>query len=215
MKHLLEYDSIRLVLDSRPVLTEIFMRCETGKIVGLLGRNGQGKTCLFNIVYGVLPAARSVRIDKVCIVQPFKRPELIRYLPQFNFLPGHLTVKRVFADFELDFSELEHRFPEFRPAYHARLKSLSGGELRFIEIYLILRSATQFVVLDEPFTHLMPIQVEKMSELIQEEKERKGILLTDQLYEYVNAVCDELYVLSNGKTQLIKDRSSIYNSYTL
>lgn len=54
MKHTLEADSIQLAFGQRQILTDIYFKCETGKIIGLLGRNGQGKTCLLNIVYGTL-----------------------------------------------------------------------------------------------------------------------------------------------------------------
>src|ERR1700754_1229633 len=103
MKHLLEFDSIQLSFDSRVILSDIFMSCETGRIVGLLGRNGQGKSCLLNCVYGELDIEKSVRFDSVSVVYPFKRPGLMMYLPQFNYIPLTLRLKRVFADFQLDF----------------------------------------------------------------------------------------------------------------
>jgi ABC-type multidrug transport system ATPase subunit len=86
------------------ILSDIFIKCETGKIVGLLGRNGQGKTSLLKTVYGELKTeSKSIRFDKTSITQPFKRPDLLMYLPQFNFLPKFLALKRIFADFYLDF----------------------------------------------------------------------------------------------------------------
>jgi lipopolysaccharide export system ATP-binding protein len=205
MKHVLEFDSIQLSFGSRVILSDIFMKCETGKIAGLLGRNGQGKSCLLNSVYGELDTERSVRFDAVAVVHPFKRPGQLRYLPQSNYLPKSLRLKRVFDDFDLDFQEFEKRFPEFRSRHNSPLRALSGGERRFVETYVILRSQTQFVLLDEPFTHLMPLQIEKMVELMVAEKENKGLLITDHLYQHIIDISDSLYVLADGKTHLIKD----------
>ena len=63
MIHKLEADGIQLAFDERNILTDIYIKCQTGKITGLLGRNGQGKSCLMEIIYGTRPADKSVRID--------------------------------------------------------------------------------------------------------------------------------------------------------
>lgn len=210
MKHQLEFDGIRLSFRDRVILSDIYLKVETGAVTGLLGRNGQGKTCLFKIVYGVLSAQeRSIRFDKRPVSTPCDRPDLIRYLPQFDFIPRRLSVARAFDDFEIDFHPFEKRFPEFSSRYKSKIADLSGGESRFIHTYLILRSATQFVILDEPFTHLMPLQIEKIIELIQEEKTNKGLLITDHLYGHVLNLSDDLYLLSDGKTHRVNEAKDL------
>jgi ABC-type lipopolysaccharide export system ATPase subunit len=64
-------------------------------------------------------------------------------------------------------------------------------------------------MLDEPFTHLSPIQIEKVKEMLLEEKENKGILITDHMYKHVVDVSDSLYILANGKTHIIKSMDEI------
>ena len=210
MSHLLEFDSIRLSFNGRVILSDIYMRCETGKITGLLGRNGQGKSCLFNIVYGELePEEKSVRFDKVRVDRAYMRPELLRFLPQFDFFPKSFSIGRVFDDFSLDYRELERRFPEFASKHRFPIGKLSGGEYRFLQTYVILKAASQFVILDEPFTHLMPLQIEKVIELIREEKEQKGLLITDHLYQHIISLSDHVYLLTDGKTHPVKDLFAI------
>src|SRR3954471_9444247 len=99
MKHILEADSIQLAFGERTILSDVYLKCETGKITGLLGRNGQGKSCLMKIIHGTMPLEKSVRFDKQSHYQPFKRPDLLLYLPQFNFIPKQLNLTRVFKDF--------------------------------------------------------------------------------------------------------------------
>lgn len=152
MIHKLEADSIMLSFGLRRILSDVYIKCETGKITGLLGRNGQGKSCLMNIICGSLDTeSKSVRFDEQTIFKAYERPDLLLYLPQFHFIPKWLTLKRIFKDFNLDFSHLERVFPEFSSKYSSPFKHLSGGQKRLIEIYVIVKSKTQFVMLDEIF----------------------------------------------------------------
>lgn len=209
MSHSLEADSIQLEFNGRKILSSIYLKCETGKITGLLGRNGQGKSCLMKIIYGSLLCEKSVRFDNVAKQEAFRRPDLLRYLPQFNFIPKTLSLKRIFNDFELEYSSFENQFPEFKTRYKSTLNSLSGGETRLIELYAIVKSKTQFVMLDEPFTQLNPLQIEKVQELLSDEKGNKGLLITDHMFKHITSVCDNLYVLTNGRTHPIKNISEL------
>ena len=82
--------------------------------------------------------------------------------------------------------------------------ALSGGERRILESYLILRSPTQFVMLDEPFSQVAPLHVSTLKALIRQEKSSKGILLTDHMHRHVTDIADRLYVLADGQTHLIR-----------
>lgn len=209
MTHRLEADGILLQFGDRPILSSVYLTCETGKITGLLGRNGQGKSCLMKIIYGVLPCDKSIRIDGLAQHEAFKRPDLLLYLPQSNFIPKSLSLRRVFQDFALDFQSFAARFPAFASKYKSSVASLSGGEHRLVELYVIVKSTSYFVMLDEPFTHLSPLQIENVKELLLEEKTTKGLLITDHLYSHVLDVSDSFYILANGKTHLAKSPGDI------
>ena len=199
----LEVDSVILEFGTKRVLQDVYMKNETGKITGLLGRNGTGKTCLLNIIYGQLsPNDRSVRLNKQALLNSSRSTKDIMYLPQFSFIPKSLTLNRIFNDFKLDFSKFIHEFPEFEKHHLAKLKKLSGGEQRIVEIYLIVSSKTKFCLLDEPFTHVMPLHIDSIKNLILREKKNKGIIITDHLYRHIIDICDDLYVINDGKTYL-------------
>jgi ABC-type lipopolysaccharide export system ATPase subunit len=200
MIHKLEADSIQLAFNGRKILSDIYLKCETGKITVLLGRNGQGKSCLMNVIYG---------IDNVSVPQAFKQPDLLLYLPQFNFIPKALTPKRIFHDFKLDYALFENRFPEFKTRYKSAINKLSGGELRLIEIYVIMKAKSLFAMLDEPFTHLDPLQIEKVLNLLAEEKENKGLVITDHMFRHTTTICDHWYVLKDGKTYFANTLSEL------
>src|SRR5688572_24093984 len=103
MKHKLEADSIQLSFGERTILSNIYIQCSTGQITGLLGRNGQGKSCLMRIMHGTLETeSKSIRFDATSVFKPYKRPDLLLYLPQFNFIPALLTLKQILKDFQID-----------------------------------------------------------------------------------------------------------------
>lgn len=155
-----------------------------GRITGLLGRNGSGKSRLMKAA--------------------FARHRNLSYLPQSDFIPPSLSLKRLFEDYRVDYIGFEKRFPEFRGWQHVKLRALSGGEARFVETYLIICMPGRFAMLDEPFTHLMPLQIEKVTELLLEVKQSKGFLITDHLYHHVVGIADSIYVLTGGKPYGVK-----------
>ena len=160
MKNLLEVDGVILEFGAKRILQDVYLKCETGEITGLLGRNGTGKSSLFKLLFGELTASsQSVRINKNTLMGSNRSPKDIRYLPQHNFVPNFLTVKSLFRDFEVDFSDLTSNFPEFEKDYKSKLVTLSSGQRRIIEIFVILTSSTKFCILDEPFSQVMPIWI--------------------------------------------------------
>lgn len=203
MLHQLEADGIELSFGNRKILRDVHISCHTTKITGLLGRNGQGKTSLFNIIYGITKAkSRSVRFDGQPVTEAFKCNDLLTYLPQFNFIPAQLSLNRIFNDFGLSIADFGDFMPELIGYEKSALSKLSGGQRRLVEVYLIIKSNARFSLLDEPFSHLMPLHIEKICTLLAEEKKRKGFLITDHFFRSVLEVSDALYVLKDGKTNL-------------
>ncbi|WP_143961361.1 ATP-binding cassette domain-containing protein [Litoribacter populi] len=201
MKHILEVDGVMLNFGHKKILQNIYLKCTTGQITGILGLNGCGKSSLLKIIFGEpLTENRSVRIDSKSLLTNKRLPSDMRYLPQHNFIPNHLTVKRVVEDFMVDEKELFSSFPEVEQFFYQKVGHLSGGWKRIFELYLILRSPCKFVLLDEPFSHIMPVHIDTFKELIQEEKANKGILITDHLFEHVMELSDQVYLIKNGRS---------------
>ncbi len=196
---------MRLLFDERLILSDVYMKIETGDTVGLLGRNGCGKTCLMRGVYGTLECEKSVIIDNISVYEAYKKPGLIRYLPQHHFIPKHLTLKRVFRDFAVDFERFTELFPVFQLRENTKIGHLSGGMHRLAELYVIIKSDTKFVLLDEPFTHIGPVQIETIQSVIGEERPRKGFLITDHLFKRIQESCNRVYLLLNGKTHTVEN----------
>ncbi|SHF47767.1 ABC transporter [Salegentibacter echinorum] len=89
------------------------------------------------------------------------------------------------------------------------MRDLSGGEQRVIEIYACLKTEANLLLLDEPFSHLSPVYIEKIKALLLTEKLNKAIIISDHMYRHILEMSDELYLLKNGSTQLIKNKKAL------
>lgn len=205
----LEADGIQLQFGNKIILSDVFLSCTQGSIIGLLGRNGAGKSCLLQAIFGTLACEKSVRINRVSCNEAFKEPALIRYLPQFHFIPNGLSIKDIFRRYQLDYSVFKHQFPSCSVPIHQQFRNLSGGEKRLIEIFIIVESPAAFALLDEPFTFLNPIQINTVKAYIHSKKSIKGFIITDHLYKHILDISNTNYVLVNGKTHLTKQYSDI------
>jgi lipopolysaccharide export system ATP-binding protein len=86
VKNMLEFDSLYLEFGHHRVLQDVYVKCETGEVVGIIGRNGSGKSCLMKIVFGSMKAyMQSVRINGEYVTGSNIRKGLINYLPQESF----------------------------------------------------------------------------------------------------------------------------------
>jgi ABC-type multidrug transport system ATPase subunit len=206
----LEVDSVVLDFGKKCILSDVFMHFETGKVTGILGRNGTGKTCLLNIIYGSRKAQySSVRYNGESMHLLYQFDDKIRYLPQFSIFPKFLKLSNIISLFEVDSRLFLIDYPEFGHPLNTSFGKLSFGQKRLFETWLFLRSKTQFILLDEPFSYIMPVHVEKIKEIIREEKANKGIIITDHLYENVIDLSDSLYLIYNSVSHKIKDLSEL------
>jgi ABC-type multidrug transport system ATPase subunit len=197
----LEVDSVILEFGSRSILSDIYMCFETGQVTGILGRNGAGKSCLLRIIFGTLtPQYSNVRINGQTVFDAFKHSEMIKFLPQKSFIPKYLSLQKVLNIFNCDPQLFLNDFPEFSDYLYAPFRKFSFGQKRLIETYLILKSDSEFIMLDEPLSYLMPLYVEKLKEIIAIEKKRKGIIITDHLFNDILNIADTLYMIDDGRS---------------
>lgn len=198
----------------RVVVNNVDLDVHAGKIVGLLGPNGAGKTtCFYSIVGLIVPDAGSILLDNLDIskVPMYKRARLgISYLPQEPSIFRRLTVREnILAVLEGNIHSEEEREQiadtllqdlnvihlENNKAY-----SLSGGEMRRVEIARALATKPKFILLDEPFAGIDPIAVIDIQGIVKALKARQiGVLITDHNVRETLGICDEAYLLKDGE----------------
>jgi lipopolysaccharide export system ATP-binding protein len=200
----LKVDSIQLDFDGRKILQDVYLNCTEGQIIGLLGRNGSGKSSLLKIIFGTLaPSYKYVSINDEFIHKGYHQNR-IAYLPQHNYLPDGIKIselaKMLVAEHSWDtFASLKI----YDDHKDRTISGLSGGELRQLETLMIIYNKADFILLDEPFTHVSPIQTDGFKELLREAAKTKGVIVTDHQYRNIIDVSDHLILLNNGSTKHI------------
>ncbi len=200
---------------SRQVVRDVSVEVSAGQIVGLLGPNGAGKTTTFYMIVGLVALDKGdIRIDEMDLTrQPMheRARNGIGYLPQEASIFRKLTVfDNIMAILQTrkDLSSAEQQneadalLDEFN-INHIRNStgmSLSGGELRRVEIARALAANPKFILLDEPFAGVDPISVNDIKKIIQHLRDRGiGILITDHNVRETLDVCEKAYIVSQGE----------------
>lgn len=216
-ENILLVDSVHLEFGQNQVLQSAYLTARTGRVTGVLGRNGTGKSCLFKcIMGGIKPQNMFIRFNDEMSTDYGHIGKRVKYLPQNLFMPSNMTLDEAFTLYGVDYDGLVTFDTKYHMYQRRTFKELSGGEARIVEMYLVLMSDAEFCILDEPFSNIAPNCVEKMQVLIQEQKKNKGIIVSDHLYEDILEVADDLFLLRDGYTFPIKSREDlIHHGYIL
>lgn len=166
MEQYLEADSIFKVYGRKTILSDVYLRCEIGDKIAIWGRNGCGKSALFRIIFGSELAQRKfVRINGKVMKLRAYHSGLIGYLPQFDYLPQSTRVSSLLKKIDLSvYGELIVHMIE--RIWRNKVKDLSCGERRLVEVVHLLSSDKPFIILDEPFTGISPIVSEEICKAI-------------------------------------------------
>ncbi len=215
--NILLVDSVHLAFGQMTVLQSAYVTSRTGRVTGVLGRNGTGKSCLFKCVMGGIKAQNVfVRINDEPDTDYGHIGKRVKYLPQNLFMPADMTLDEAFSLYGVDYDGLVAFDAKFHTYQRMTFGELSGGEARVVEMYIILMSEAEFCILDEPFSNISPNWVEKIKELILKQKEHKGIIVSDHMYESIIEIADDLFLLRDGYTFPIKSRDDlIHHGYIL
>ncbi|HZT29686.1 MAG TPA: LPS export ABC transporter ATP-binding protein [Bryobacteraceae bacterium] len=198
----------------RKVVDDVSVFVQEGEVVGLLGPNGAGKTTSFYMIVGLIsPDSGRVLVDDEDITDlpMYQRARRgISYLPQEPSVFRKLTVEEnLMAILEtLPMRSRERRENMERLLDQLGLEKvrrskgymLSGGERRRVEIARSLVIDPHFLLLDEPFSGIDPIQVLELQRIIFDLKRSGiGILVTDHNVRETLVVTDRAYIINNGR----------------
>jgi lipopolysaccharide export system ATP-binding protein len=203
----------------RKVVDNVSLWVKQGEVVGLLGPNGAGKTTSFYIIVGLIsPDSGGVQVsngdgeyDDITKMPMYKRAQRgISYLPQEASVFRKLTVEdnlmAILQTLRMSGRERRERMNRLieqlglETVRHNKGYALSGGERRRVEIARSLVIEPSFLLLDEPFSGIDPIQVLELQRIIFDLKNLGiGILMTDHNVRETLAVTDRAYIINNGK----------------
>jgi lipopolysaccharide export system ATP-binding protein len=198
----------------RKVVDDVSVFVEQGEVVGVLGPNGAGKTTSFYMIVGLIsPDSGSVLLDgkDITPLPMYQRARRgISYLPQepsvFRKLSVEDNLLAILETLPIEGRERRERLAMLldqlglQQVRHNKGYMLSGGERRRVEIARSLAINPKFLLLDEPFSGIDPIQVLELQRIIFELKRSGiGILMTDHNVRETLMVTDRAYIINNGK----------------
>jgi ABC-type multidrug transport system ATPase subunit len=210
MQNELYIDSINKTYNNKIILKNIFLKVNYGDIIGLLGRNGCGKSTLLKIIFGTIDSeSKFIRINGIVCNNAYKN-NCIKLLPQDDFIPKYLKVKNAIKLYckKMDIEKVIDD-EIIKKIYNTKIKDISGGELRYLEIMLLMTLETDFLLLDEPFNAVSPIIIEQMKKKITEYSKNKGIILTDHDYRNVLSVSNKIFIMKNGSIKEMKTNEEL------
>jgi lipopolysaccharide export system ATP-binding protein len=205
----LEARGIRVTLGGREVLRNVDISVARGRILGILGPSGAGKTTLFRVLVGeLLPVSGTVLVGAVDVTSlPLWRRARagLGYFPQSQSVLLDLTVSDNVRTFERA-AGVQSRDPAERAAIvelsdrlDVRARDLSGGERRRLELLRVLLPDPAVLVCDEPFAAGDPIHVRLLSALLRAHADRgRAVLLADHRLADALRICDEALLLADG-----------------
>ena len=190
-------------------LDNVDLTLESGKIVGLLGPNGSGKTTIIKIINGLLTPNKGT--VTVCgeKIGP-KTKAMVAYLPDSIYLSSWMTVKQIvsyFQDFYGDFRpELAYEMLEkLDIAPNRRLKTLSKGNKEKVCLILTMSRNARLYVLDEPIAGVDPAARDYViSTIINNYNPDSTVLISTHLIADIEQVLDEVVFIHNGRILLQK-----------
>ena len=221
--------------DDKFVVNDVSINLQAKKVIGLLGPNGAGKTTTFYMLVGLIKCNSGdilINNEKITDLPMHIRSDLgISYLPQEASIFRNLSVRdniMSILETRINLSESERKDKldslvnvlQIENILSNRGASLSGGERRRVEIARALAIEPKFLLLDEPFAGIDPISVIEIQKIIKSLiKSQIGVLITDHNVRETLKVCDQAYIISDGKViahgkpkEIVKDKivQSVY-----
>ncbi len=217
IKNLSKYFGIKKAVDN------VSFKVEDGHIVGVLGKNGAGKSTIFRMILNILePDEGEVLYNGKKI--DYSISDKIGYLPEVGSLIDSYTVyeqcmyygkmkSMKSEDIKNNMFELLEQFGIVEYA-NMKIKELSKGNKQKIQFIISLLHNPELLILDEPFSGLDPVSVEYFKKIILQLKEQgKTIVFSSHIMSQVEMLCEEVIIIDKGKIILNCNLEEIKQEY--
>ncbi len=209
---MVEVKNLKMSYGKREVLRDISFQIGDGKIVGLLGKNGAGKSTIMNILTGYLkPRAGEIYINQIDMrKKPKEAKKHIGYLPEIPPLYKDMKVweyltfaadmkgirgKREEAASVMKLLDIESRQNDY-------IKNLSKGLQQRVGFAQVLLGNPSIMILDEPMVGLDPEEKKSMRALIQSLQKEHTIIISSHILTEIEELCNEILILKDGRLVL-------------
>lgn len=213
----IELHNITKLYGTQRALDNVSLSIDKGEITGLLGPNGAGKSTMMKIICCYLPPSEGTAsvYGFDVMEEPMKVKSRIGYLPEHNPLYTDMYVreylKYIAGIFKIR-NDIEERINEvidltgLQVEQNKKIGALSKGFRQRVGLAQALIHDPDVLILDEPTTGLDPNQLLEIRELIKKIGKEKTVLLSTHIMQEVDAICDRVLIINEGK--LVADKAT-------
>lgn len=218
---LLSLDSVTFSIKGHTILDSISFHVNQGDVVGLIGPNGSGKTTLFNVLSGfVKPTKGSVWLqgEDITNLSATKRAHagIGRVFQNFGIFRDMTVAENVLIALEAlpkaqrqslgeiaDVVKNTLEMVDLQEHASKKASSLSGGQMRLLEIARTLASGKELFLLDEPTAGVSPKMTNQVASMIETlKRKKKTVLIIEHDLPFIKKICDRVIVLDTGHIAL-------------
>lgn len=208
---MLNMSDVKLAIQKTAILHGVSLRIEPGQTVGLIGRNGAGKTTVMRAIMGLQPLQGGeihFGTEALHNAPPHQRAALgIGYLPEDRRLVPHFSVEEniLVPLWALQISDRKRLhwvyelMPEIARFAERKAMTLSGGQQKLVALARALVAGPQLLLLDEPFEGVAPALAQRLMEVISDlRSERLSVLISESDYTHSKKVVDQVFAIERG-----------------
>lgn len=204
---MIEIKNLSVELEEKEILHNINLKMDKGKIYGIIGPNGVGKTTLIKSLVGIYKNNKgSILYDGEEVYDNPKVKEKISYVADENNFFTSFTIKDIIKFYKMAYKNFkEEKFHNMNKIFNVNIKKrfymLSKGTKMRVALMIAFAQCGEYMILDEPTSGLDPILKNKLLKLLQKEvKERNiTIIISSHHLNELEKVCDDIIIIDNGK----------------
>ena len=211
---LLECKHLCKSFDNKQILKDINLKIPKGKIIGLLGKNGTGKTTLIKLINDLLtPTSGEVLINGKKPSVDSKR--IVSYLPERTYLDKEMTVKQVMKYFEEFYNDFDYQkaiklLKDLDLDVEARISKMSKGMQEKLQLILVMSRKAELYVLDEPLGGVDPATRDYILDTILSNfNEGATVIISTHLIADIERILDEVIFIDKGEIVLVSSADEL------
>ncbi len=218
MNNVIEIKNLKKVYDNF-TLGEINLSIESGKVIGLIGENGAGKTSLIKSILNIIKIEGEIKLFNSNNLNEDTK-ENVGIVLDNAFFPENLSpkdietiLKSIYKNW--DTQVFQDYIKRFNLDYKKTIKNMSKGMKKKLEIACALSHHPKLLILDEPTSGLDPVVRSEVLDLFQEfmESDSHTILISSHITSDLERIADQIILIDKGKIQLNEDKDEIINKY--
>ncbi len=214
---LLECKRLCKEFDGKKILKDINLTIPKGKIIGLLGKNGAGKSTFIKLVNDLLtPTSGEILING-------KKPgvdskEIIAYLPERTYLDKEMTIKQAINYFEEFYSNFNSEkakklLKDLNLDINTKIAKMSKGMQEKLQLILVMSRTAELYILDEPLGGVDPATRDYILDTILSNfSDGASVIISTHLISDIERILDEVIFMNNGEIALTSSADELRNS---